>query len=262
MFDIPINVNPTKARGEAPHSLGLQDGVGGGEDPPVPPGCVVQLQLGLDDVGRLGDEAGQHPGHHPGHEVDRAGLVLLHLPGCEGLQVFVEHEVETREGNVPGQCGHQTQAEAPQSLGRQDGPQCRHHRPVVELAGLEPGLNHCEGDHDGARQGAGGAADHDGLEVGRPALVQLALHVVHRGEVEADPGDGLTEGRDQPPPQSGQALLGHHPPHHPHHGQSPPGLRLLLQPRLDEVQRLEQEGGAGPTEGPGQEGLHHWVGCV
>ena len=185
-----------------------------------------------------------------------AALGPAHLLWDQSLELLVEHEVEAGEGNIPDQSRPKAPGQATESLSAQDGAQRMRSRAVVVGSGLEPGLDHGEGDHHAAGQGPGRAPDHGGLEGGGPAVTEAGLHVVHGGEVEADSGDCADHAGDQTPPQAPHTVLAHHAGDDPDQGGA--GARLL-DAGLDQVQGLEQERGAGAAEGPGQEGLHHWV---
>jgi len=165
-----------------------------------------------------------------------------------GLELLVEHEIEAGEGNIPDQRGPQAPGQAPEALSAQDGDQRMRSGAVVEGPGLEPGLDHGEGDHHAAGQGAGRAPDQGGLEGGGAAVTETGLHLVHGGEVEADPGDCADQAGDQAPPQAADTVLADHAGDDPDQGGA--GARLL-DAGLDQVQGLEQERGAGAAEGPG-----------
>merc|ERR1719367_1486054 len=89
-------------------------------------------------------------------------------------------------------------------------------------------------------------------------------------EVEPDAGHGARDGGRQARPEGEDAALGAgddaaHDGDAPADPRGPPGLlgggrHVLLQPRLDEVERLEEEAAAGARGRPGQEGLDDGVG--
>jgi len=81
---------------------------------------------------------------------------------------------------------------------------------------------------------------------------------VQGSEVEANARNGPGDGRSDSSPKSGKSVGFEHLASHREHPE--PVVRLgALDPGLDEIQRLEQYGGAGPREGPGQKGFDHRV---
>jgi len=124
----------------------------------------LDLHLCLDDIGRMGGQAGHESGRDAAGEVGECSAAegqaggLIAARNDVVFQLCVEHQVEPGVGRVPYQGGQQSAGQTANTLCPVNVNQGGRHSGVSELTRLESGFEDGDWDHDGSREAAGAHA--------------------------------------------------------------------------------------------------------
>lgn len=248
----------------------------------------IELHLGLDHIRRMGHHRGQEPSENAAREVRHGGFGAINGPVFGSrqsesgnnllLQLCVEHQIEAGKGRIPHQGGNKATAQATDAFASIDLHESLAHLLVLVGARLEAGLDDRDRDDQGPGDTPSRHAQADGLQRRRFVIPvgHMGLEPMQGAEIKTHTGYRTRDRWDNTPPKPGNSLTFEHLSDHGEHahGVNEPSSRsgrgskgmigggilvMILNPSLDQIEGLEQDGAEGSREGSSKEGFHHGV---